>query len=403
MTDKIIHFKDFVKNIKELLNHCELRETKSIQDPDVWRSRRRGNDPDFFVLKKSAGYPFFRGLTYLRDQIKNKNLEFSDDFLNNSFVNFVESQTRKNGNVYNHCQTWFDDLCVSHPRKFVFLIPLSHYDYKHEIDLDIIKIVKITDEIINQEFSIPKQLTQLYNAEELIQDNDTKTYAIVKLSAFEASAAEDAAYNVVEKFIYAIKLIDPGSHIRLRKRVMKQVNERILSSENGNFTDGGHTHNLPVRVTPSDDFYNKLQPYWDKLSSFLYSDNPTDLQQVILSTLYWYGETDVHTDSKVKQFLNFITGLEWIVLHVYERTLLKSNKFSQNCAILFSGDKKYSDFWEKYYSKRNDLNHQKLVDIYKEEIDTLRLNLRSLLLQLIKHTDNYDTLKEVFEKEYKIL
>ena len=54
MTDKIIHFKDFVKNIKELLNHCELRETKSIQDPDVWRSRRRGNDPDFFVLKKSA-------------------------------------------------------------------------------------------------------------------------------------------------------------------------------------------------------------------------------------------------------------------------------------------------------------------------------------------------------------
>ncbi len=91
-----------------------------------------------------------------------------------------------------------------------------------------------------------------------------------------------------------------------------------------------------------------------------------------------------------------------IILHVYGRTLLKSEKFSQNCALLFSGDKKYSDFWEKYYSKRNDLTHQKLVEIYKEDIDTLKLNLRDLLLQLIKHTDNYDTLKEVFENEYDI-
>ena len=58
------------------------------------------------------------------------------------------------------------------------MIPLSHYDYKHEIDLDIIKIVKITDEIINQEFSIPKQLTQLYNSEELIKDNDLSVVSI---------------------------------------------------------------------------------------------------------------------------------------------------------------------------------------------------------------------------------
>jgi len=402
MTDKIIHFGDFVKNIKELLNHCELRKTQSIQDPDVWQSRISGNDPNFFVLKKSASYNFFRSLDYLREQIKKKNLELSDDFLNNSFVNFIESQTRKNGNVYNNCQTWFDDLCILQIKKFVFLIPLSHYNYKHEINLDVIKIVKITDEVINQEFTIPKELTQLYSVEKLIKDNDTQTYALVKLSAFEKNVAEDTAYNIVEKFIYATKLIDPGSYIRLRKRVMHQVNEQILSSENGNFSDGGHTHNLPVRVTPSDDFYNKLQPYWDKLSSFLYSDNLTDLHQVILSALYWYGETDVHTDSKVKQFLNFITGLEWIVLHVYGRTLVKSDKFSQNCAVLFSGDKKYSNFWAKYYSKRNNLNHQKLVDIYKEEIDTLRLNLRSLLLQLIKHTDDYDTLKEVFERKYEI-
>lgn len=48
MTDKIIHFGDFVKNVKELLNHCELREIKSIQDSDVWKSRRSGKDPEFF-------------------------------------------------------------------------------------------------------------------------------------------------------------------------------------------------------------------------------------------------------------------------------------------------------------------------------------------------------------------
>jgi hypothetical protein len=63
MTDKIIYFGDFVKNIEELLNHCELGETKLIQDLDVWKSRRSGNDPDFFVLKKSASYYFFSDLT----------------------------------------------------------------------------------------------------------------------------------------------------------------------------------------------------------------------------------------------------------------------------------------------------------------------------------------------------
>lgn len=99
---------------------------------------------------------------------------------------------------------------------------------------------------------------------------------------------------------------------------------------------------------------------------------------------------------------NLVTGLEWIVLHIYGRTFAKADNFGKNCAIIFSGDEQYWEFWRKYYWKRNDLSHQKLVEIYKEEIDTLRLNLRSLLLQLIDFTDNYTTVSDVFDNEFGI-
>jgi len=255
---------------------------------------------------------------------------------------------------------------------------------------------------LKQDFDIKGETAKITTASGLIDRNKTKTFAIVNVESLEKEHAEELGYQIVEKFIYATKLIDPGSFIRLRKWSMNQVTEEFLVKDGKGLTESMHNYHLPTRVLPGNDFYTKLQPYWNKLASFLYSNSPNDLQQVILSSLYWFGETDVHTDSRVKQFLNFLTGLDWIVLNPYGKKFLKADAFGKNCAKIFSGDEKYSEFWEEYYLKRNDITHQKLVEIYKEEIDTLRINLRSLLLQLIDFTNKYNTLKDVFDQEYGI-
>ena len=126
------------------------------------------------------------------------------------------------------------------------------------------------------------------------------------------------------------------------------------------------------------------------------------MQDVILSALYWFGESDVHTDSRVKLFLNYVNGLELVILHTYKDKRQKAVPFGKRCAKIFFGDEKYWEFWKDYYWKRNNITHKESVYIYKEEIDTLRIELRSLLLQLIDFTDKYNNLEDVFDKEYEI-
>jgi len=400
---KIIRFREFVSEIQSLLGHCELRSDNPLGDPNVWRSTLGMGDSDYFVMKKTASYNYFRGLDYIREKLEVNDVEVSEDYLNNSYYRFIVSQKRNNGDLSGTCQTWIDGLNALKLKQFKLLIPINHYDYRDEIDLGVIKVVELTDEILQQNFNINGQIDEILNAGKLSEFNDTRTFAIVDVESLEEEHAKEFGYQLVERFIYATKLIDPGSYIRLRKWAMVQVNENILVEEKGKPpSDSMHSHHLPVRINPGKEFYNNLQPYWDKLAGFLYSKNRTDLQDVIISALYWFGESDVHTDSRVKLFLNYVTGLEWIILHKSDDIRQKAVPFGKRCAKIFSGDEKYWEFWKDYYWKRNDITHKEFVYIYKEEIDTLRIDLRSLLLQLVDFTGKYDNLKDMFDKEYAI-
>lgn len=400
--DEITRYVDFVTAVQEVMSNCELREKEPVNDPTVWQASLTMGQDKYFVLKKSASHYYFRGLDYVRDELAKGNVTISEGYTASSYTKFIEDQVRNGGNPSNDCQTFIDGLKALQLKQFKFLIPISHYDYRGDIDLGKVRVVRLTDQLLKDEFDVEGDITQVVNTNKLTEFNDTNIYAIVKVESVEKTHAEELAFRLVERFIYATKLIDPGSFVRLRKWAMNQVNENVLVKQGKGFNDSMHSHHLLVRITPSPQFYTNLQPYWNKLSKFLYSDTPNNLQEVILSALYWYGEADVHTDSRVKLYSNLVTGLEWIVLHIYGRTFAKADNFGKNCAIIFSGDEQYWEFWRKYYWKRNDLSHQKLVEIYKEEIDTLRLNLRSLLLQLIDFTDNYTIVSDVFDNEFGI-
>lgn len=401
--DKITKFVDFVTEVQELLGHCELRQFDSAKDSDVWKSTMKQGQNNFFTMKQSAGYNYFRCLDYIREQLKASQSNISEDYLDKSYFDFLDEQTRNGVDLSTACQTLLDGWNTLQLKKFKFLIPISQYNYREEINLGKIRIVRITDQILEQEFDVKDDLTEIMNSASLIKHNNTDIFAIVNVESLEQEQGEEIAYQLAERFVYAAKLIDPGSYVRLTRKQMVPINESILHKEEGSLSgERMHSYNLPVRITPSEKFYNNLQPYWNKLAKFLYSDNLNDLQEVILSALYWYGEADVYTDARVKLYSNLITGLEWIVLHTYGKAWAKGKPFGENCAVIFSGDIKYWEFWRDYYDKRNDITHQKLVEIYKEEIDTLRLNLRKLLLRLIEFTDNHNSVKDVFDKEFGI-
>ena len=279
---------------------------------------------------------------------------------------------------------------------YKLLIPIIHYDYHRELDSGDLRIVTLTDELLENEFDNIEML----NATEIISRNNTDTYAVVSVKSLEIEHAKKTGHQLVERFIYATRLVDYNSSIRLGRCAMTAVTETILIKQDNCTLPHFHAHDAEGGTLDAQ-FYVRIRPYWDKLVRFLYSDNLTELQKVILSSLYWYGEADVHTDSRIKLYSNLITGLEWIVLFTYTRIHDKADNFGKNCAKIFK-DSRSSELWKNYYRRRNSILHETLVEIYEEDIGTLRFRLRDLLLQLIDLTTKYENMGELLNKEFGI-
>jgi len=393
---------EFIESVQKVLKESDLRENFPFKDSDVWQSTKELEQTEYFVLKKSASHYYFTGLKLIRKKLDENNVEVSDTYINNYYFKFIEKQKRTEKNLKENCKYFLDGIFSLKPKTFRYLIPMSHYDYRKDLDFGKIRVVRLTDETFEKYFPNNKDRISIQNIKTLNEGNKTEIFAIVDTESIEGKNAEEKAYRLVERFIYGTKLIDPGTFVRLRKNTMIEIHEHVLIKTDTGISNHLLTHNSEGRLTPDDKFYTKFQPYWDQLVTFLFNDNLNELQEVILSALYWYGETDFYSDTKVKQFLNLITGLEIVILHNSSDIRKKAVPFGKICARIFSGDEKYWEFWKKYYFKRSDIIHQELVDIYKEEIDTLKINLRSILLQLIEHSKTYDNLSELFKQEFGI-
>lgn len=390
-------FEEFVSSVTNALPFCEWTDVDPMNNPEVGRASFTLTEKRHFVLYKKIGYHYFQGIGYVRTILSIRKIAISDSYLDNIYFNLLGKLKKDPTDISGKCKTWLYRIFDLKPEKFVFVIPINHYEYRGDIDLGIIKVVKITDEKILANLD-GKDV--LHNATKLVELNETNIFAIVKIESFETSHAEELTNQIVEKFIYATKLIDPGSFIRIRKKTMRQTHESILIKSDLGIGSTGYNHNIPIRIIPKTEFYEKFQPDWEKLVRFLYSNSLTDLQEAILTSLYWFGESDIHSDSRTKLLLNYINGLERIILH--DNPYGKKKIFGERCSKLFSGGtEEATKFWEEYYEKRNQITHQKLVTVYKEEIDTLMSTLRGLLLHCIEFADKHNSVSDVL-KEFDI-
>jgi len=138
--DKIQQFNDFVTAIQEVLNNCELMSTPPHNDPDVWNATLKMDQTEYFVMKKNAGHYYFRGLEYVREHLKKNNIEISEAYTSNSYSNIIEEIMRTGADIVTACNAWFTKLSQLQLQQFKLLIPISHYDFRGDIDLGIIKV-----------------------------------------------------------------------------------------------------------------------------------------------------------------------------------------------------------------------------------------------------------------------
>ena len=405
---------DLKNNLQKVLEHTTFQNLPSgferIDDPKIWRSHGYVN---FFperkqvtvVLDNESAYFYYKFMNGVRKYCDEKNLCFSEQFLDKKVMELIEKfdgadSTKDMLNLINTFLTQFDK---TNYHSYLIFLPISHYQY-HEINLDKFQIKKLTkDDFFKYVESIEKEQEPIYELEydSLTKHNETNTIAIIEVESIEQDDAIQKANDILKKFIHAEKLFDVGSFVTSRPKHYSQVHESIAiyNKTTKGFFFSGHNHNIPIRLTPRKEFYQRLEPYRDKLYQFLFKNNLTSLQQSIISSMYWLGEVDILRDTNEKKYISYLTGLEKISLKKYEGQSKK--KFAQHmCALHKTPDE--IQFYENYYERRNQLLHDENLRIFNEQVFTLLSIMRRLLLEMIDHNEEYQNIEEFWLKQYNI-
>ena len=395
----------FVHNVKKSLEHCKLRKLDRFLDSDEWQAFNKidftkdDRNTKTFVITKKGSYYCFKCLEYLQNINQKQQKNFSEEFLNRLFFDFLEELKRKNHPLTDFCKDFIKKIEEIQELNYKFLIPISRSQYWKNLNFGKLKIVSITDNILKEEFGLVDHFME--NSKDLIKTNETDIFGIVNVSSVDQTTAKEIAYEIVERYISSRRLLDPSTFMRLRKNDLHQINESILIKHGKSVTSSGENHDIPIRITPSHSFYENLKPYEEKLNNFLF--NPTtDLERMILDALYWFGEVDHYKDNNIRKFLSGINGIETILLTGF-KDRKKFKKFGENVSLFLNKEDTHSAFYEKSYLKRSTITHETVESISNQEVLNQMSYLRQILLTLIELSDKYSDLNDLLKKEFNII
>lgn len=402
----------FVNEVSRLaadaLAHVEIIPATSdlMQNrPDIWRV-----SIDFtghsYVMKSGIVHYFLELKRLMRDYCAEKHLIVSENFIDEQIIQLLVDSKASNmslPDVALHVKSWIVDIDKTKQDDYEVILPVNRYHSMGEVATPHIKIVRMTETAIDDNLChIPRALEGRFTSKYLVDTNDTDTFAIINTRANDEKSAVELAHIIVDKFVYAIKLIDPNATASSRRKsyVGLPLSYGIYNKSKDRIRTAFTRLNEPPYTVQSNAFYNKFNKPWIRLIDFLFDGHLTELQKSIIDALYWYGEVDVHRDSLVSQYLYFLIGLEKLLVPNHERQ--KAKKFAEHAAIIFSGSAEHASFYEDYYKKRNMLIHEGPVIIYKEDADTLRLWLRSILLELVENATKFIDLKSYYKDVHGI-
>ena len=368
--------------------------------PDCWRLIVNPAGKSI-VMKNGLPFYFFKLKQHMRNYCAEKNLIVSETFIDEQIVGLlVGSKASGTGlpDIAIRVKSWIDQIDKTTQDDYRVVLPLSRYHFRGDVNTTRIKIVKITDKKIADNFiPVSNSLKDGFNAQELAGINETETFAIARTRANDKESAVELAKGMVDRFVYAVRLIDPDSTASSRTNSYKKFYMAyiVYNTSKGEMTSVLDRLNEPPNRIQTDDCYNKFHKSWMRLLDFLFDNHLTDLQRSIIDALYWYGEVDTHRDTLVSQYLYYLIGLEKLLVPGHERQ--KAKKFGRNAAAVLDGGADCAELYEAYYKKRNSLVHEGPVMVYKDDVDSIRLWLRSILLGLVDNTDKYMDLESYYK------
>ncbi len=400
---------ELINNIKELIK-LTIITNQPPQTKDFPNVEYFPHEKKFHILQKNGDFYQLKSKIPLRKILNKQNVSFTEEFLDSEILRFVFECNKNNTlDIEKAISRWITDLISRKKGKFTFFIPINHYDYKRDLDLGPVKIVKLTQEKLIQLFPEFKKLDPLISVEREISDNKTNIFAIITVDTLEKSFAEELAKNYLKRFIHAVRLIDPYSFAtdRYDEKLLVNISTWVFDHQTGGISANHRSINIQARITPSNEFYEKLEPYWNILQSFLYSEKITPLQSLILSATFWFGSVHGHFDDNLSSFIKYMIGLERLLILEDERQN-KKELFAKRFATIFvsNNNKEHYQFYyeqmKEYYELRNITFHERDQIIYPEIVTTLRIRLRFLLLTFIMQSTKYDNIEDLLKKEYKI-
>lgn len=400
---------DLVSNMKKIMEHVSFEKRSgfdTLNDPKIWRLDTThsfvNNTQTIIILDNQSAYYFYRFINTIRQYCDKKNLYFSEEFLDKLMIELIgkfhnEDIQKETPRLITEFLKQFEK--TNYEKYHVFL-PISHYDFQKEIELENFKIKELTAEEFFEYVNRSKDITKM-EYDSLTKHNETKIIAIIEVESIEEDDALQKAKNMLKKFIHSEKLFDVGSFVTMRTGHYNQISESIIihNKTTGNLSSKHHNYFIPTRITPQKEFYKNLEPHRDKLYKFLFSDHTTSFQQSIISSMHWLGEVDNLRDTNEKKYISYLTGLEKLSIKKYEQA--KKKKFAEHISV-FQNTPKEIKFYEEYYERRNLLLHDEHLRIFNEQEFTLLSILRSLLLEMIDHYDEFENIEQFWLKQYNV-
>ncbi len=144
----------FVHNVKKSLENCKLEKFDRFLEADVWWAfnkidcTKEDKNAETFVITKKGSHYCFKCLEYLQNINQKQQKNFSEEFLNNLFFDFLEELERQNYSLTDFCKDFIKKIEGIQELNYKFLIPISRSQHWKNLSFEKLKVISITGDIL---------------------------------------------------------------------------------------------------------------------------------------------------------------------------------------------------------------------------------------------------------------
>lgn len=411
MVDSEISFDKIVGSIKEMVD-LTLLNPKEFDKSEMSVVSHNTITNTTFCMPHKTNYYKLKILQYVRTKSKQWEVQISDEFISNQLEKLIFQIKRDKKLLEQLGKTtkdWLEKLKKLNSMNLRFILPVNNVDYRKDIEFDNIKLKKLTLEVLKSFVSFHDN-EKFFTPEKTLEDlkrNQTDIFAIIDVQAEDEEKGYEIAKENLKKLIHAMRLFDPPSGITEREFYFPEIKYPyiMLNLDKKSFSPRYHSLHLNAHIWRTKEYWVRVQPDWDQLSTFLYSTTPNQIQSLILTALYWYGDAGKETEDNLSKFLKYMHGLETLL--IFDNKYEKGERMAARLAAINSKHNTanydfYKNLMQKYYKFRSGMIHSGRLSIDNEDVGTTHNWLRNLLFDYIRYSKTYSDIAVLFQTEFSL-